>query len=167
MSLPKPPVHQDKFPKIESNLKELASAAQTLNTISDEFTKQVSAIEDTLNSLGLGIRAHVVVSSYTSLCGDITKYLRLAYGKSGRKWGFIIEQFTDDQNLPDYDDFESWPFKDAPRELRINVVDRIPELLEALVKKSSEIATKMTAKIDYTKELAARLIPSTPQGGKK
>lgn len=167
VSLSKAPSASELLLKAESNLKELASAAQKLNVISDEFTKQVSAIETTLNRLGLGVRAHVVVSSSGNWDGDVTTYLRLAYGKNGGKWGFIIEQYTDNQNLPDYTDFESWPFKDAPRELRIDVVEKIPELLQALVKKSADISAKMTQKIDYTKELAARLAPTSPQGSKK
>jgi hypothetical protein len=167
VSLPKAPSVPESLLKAESNLKELASAAQKLNVISDEFTNQVSAIETTLNRLGLGVRAHVIVYSSENMYGDITKYLRLAYGKTGGKWGFVIEQYTDDQNLPDFTDFESWPFKDAPRELRIDVVEKIPELLQALVKKSADIAAKMTQKIDYTKELAARLAPASPQGSKK
>jgi len=167
VSLSKAPSASELLLKAESNLKELASAAQKLNAISDEFTGQVSAIEATLNRLGLGVRAHIVVLSSSNADGFITRYLRLAYGNTGGKWGFVIGQYTDDQNLPDYTDFESWPFKDAPRELRIDVVEKIPELLQALVKKSADIAAKMTQKIDYTKELASRLAPTSPQGSKK
>jgi hypothetical protein len=153
--------------KVESNLKELTGAAQTLNAVSDEFTKQVSTIESTLSRLNLGIRAHVVVHSSTNMDGDATNYLRLAYGKLSGKWGFIIEQFTDHINWDEYTDFESWAFKDAPRELRIDAVDKIPELLEALVKKSGEIAAKMATKTEYTRELAARLAPTSASSAKK
>jgi hypothetical protein len=167
VSLPRTPLLSESLLKVESHLVELTGAAQTLNAVSDEFTKQVSTIENTLSRLNLGIRANVVVYSSSNMEGTVTKYLRLGYGKSGGRWGFIIEQFTDHLNWDDYEDFESWAFNDAPRELRIDAVDKIPELLEALVKKSGEIAAKMTKKTEYTKALAARLALTSASGAKK
>ena len=167
MSLPRTPLLPESLLKVESSLKELTGAAQTLNAVSNELTKQVSATESALSKLNLGIKAHVVVYSSSNMDGDVTKYLRLAYGKFGGKWGFIIEQFTDNINWDEYTDFESWAFNDAPRELRIDAVEKIPELLEALVKKAGETVAKMTQKTEYTKELAARLAPTSPQGSKK
>jgi hypothetical protein len=167
VSLPRTPLLPESLIKVDSHLKELAAAAKTLNVVSDELTTHVSAIEVVLNKLNLGVRAHVVAQSSSNIDGSITNYVRLAYGKSSGKWGFVIEQFTDDQNWDEFLNFESWSFKDAPRELRIVAVDKIPELLEALVKSSGEIAAKMTKKVGYTKELAAHLASPSPQGSKK
>src|SRR5262249_20062354 len=133
---------------------------------SDDLTKHVSFIEEVINKLNLGIKAHVVATQSSNFDESETHYVRLAYGKFGRKWGLIIEEFTDQQNWPDYVDFETWPFHEAPRELRIIAVDKIPDLLEALVKQSTDITSKLVKKVGFAKELAARVVPS-PQGSKK
>lgn len=62
----------------------------------------------------------------------------------------------------------SWSFKDAPRDLRLKVVERIPQLLEALVSKANEVASKVAEKAAFATELSAGLAEfSRAQGGKQ
>jgi hypothetical protein len=81
---------------------------------------------------------------------------RLAYGKMAGKWGFFIEYLTEDLRAG-HEDYESWLFKDAPREQRIKAVEKIPLLLEALVKKSTDVASDIEGKLSYAKSLASAL----------
>jgi hypothetical protein len=91
---------------------------------------------------------------------------RLAYGKIGRKWGFIIEYTEDDQADPDGGSFESWPFAESPREKRISAISSIPDLLVALVKKSNDFAAKISEKLKYSKELAVTISQLTAKAKK-
>ena len=45
-------------------------------------------------------------------------------------------------------DIQKWPFNDAPRHLRLQAVDKIPELLESLLKTAADMSDKMTQKAD-------------------
>src|SRR5215469_4031938 len=121
-------------------LTELTVAAGTLNDLSNQLSKEVSAIEGVVNELNLGIRTEVHAVTLRASdpgAGDhYSHWLRLAYGKAGARWGFIIEELTEDITNPEGDSYQSWFFQEAPREFRLKVVEKIPALIEALVKKS-------------------------------
>jgi len=153
---------------IKNHLAKLASAAQTLNDLSDQLTKEVTEIETALNKLNLGIWAHVnAVTLDSSDDGLYSHGLQLVYGKSGGKWGFLIDEYREDANYPDQGERESWAFKDAPRDFRLKVVDKIPALLEALVKRSAEVTSEITMKVRFANELALTFILNGPSDSKK
>jgi hypothetical protein len=49
---------------------------------------------------------------------------------------------------------ESWLFNDAPRDLRVDAVEKLPELLERLKKKAESTSKKIAEKTERAKELA-------------
>jgi hypothetical protein len=157
--------------KTAVQLANLAAAAATLNSLSDQLTKEVSAIEEVVNVLNLGIQTnvHAVTLVYAAPEeGDFySRWLRLAYGKSGGQWGFIIEELTEDPSEPEHDSYKSWAYHEAPREFRLKVVEKIPALLDALVKRSEEVAKEITKKVGFTRELASFVRKPSPDGSKK
>lgn len=153
--------------EITSKLPQLSKASQVLNNLSDELVKQVAGIEASLNKFNLGVSTYVVVSSSADEEGLWSQNLRLAYGKDGGKWGLIIERVTEDLRYgPEDTEYESWPFKDAPRELRLKVVDKIPLLLQALIKESEEVATQVRDAVAFTTDLAISFAQSSPESKK-
>lgn len=149
--------------KAQTKLQALTNAAQNLNELSDRLTAQVAEIETTINKLNLGVRAVVDVET-SSDDGLSTCVLRLGYGKVDGKWGFTIDQFLE----PDPEDtYEKWAFKDAPRDLRLKVVERIPQLLDELTTTSIKLASVINEKITVTKQLAASFKLSSTAGSKK
>jgi len=155
--------------KTAMQISKLSTAASTLNRLSDELTKEVAEIEVTLNALNLGVRAEVKA---TTLARDAEigycHWLNLAYGKKAGKWGFLVEEL--EETVADSNDegsYESWLFKDAPREFRLQVIDSIPALLDALVKKSDDTANEITNKVKFVKDLASNFPKSSQQGPKK
>ena len=70
-------------------------------------------------------------------------------------------------NIHDQGSYESWLFKDAPREFRLQVVESIPTLLDALAKKSDDTAAEITNKVKFVKELASNFHKTIQQGSKK
>jgi len=69
----------------------------------------------------------------------------------------------EDANYPDQGERESWAFKDAPRDFRLKVVDKIPALLEALVKRSAEVTSEITMKVRFANELALTSFSTVPR----
>lgn len=146
----------DEQVKIQTHLSELTSTARTLNELSDQLTKEVEIVESALNRLGLGVRASVKVEILDrSRDGSSERWTQLSYGKSKNGWGFLIEEIQENINYPEADRWETWPFKEAPREYRIKAVNRIPDLLEELAKRANETAATIKANISMAKDLVA------------
>src|SRR5438309_2254863 len=115
-------------------LQKLSSTAKNVNDLTDKLTKEVAGIETAVNRLNLGVETNVNVESWTDEMGNHSGLWRLAYGKNGGKWCFIVEYMTEDHRQgPMADTYEAWAFKDAPRDARIKCVEKIPNLLAVLV----------------------------------
>jgi len=142
-------------------LQELSSTAKTLNELTDKLTKEVSAIEDAVNRLHLGVETSVHVESWGDESGFQSGLWRLSYGKHAGKWCLFIEYLTEDRNVgPAADTYEAWLFKDAPRDTRIKAVSKIPDLLARLVEESRNLAEKISDKLTYAQEIAKSLAPA-------
>jgi len=154
--------------QIHQQLQELASAAQTLNELSDQLTKFVSDIEASVNKLNIGVTANVKTEQWSDEEGLSTTIWRLSYEKLSKQWGFAIERLTENLRWgPEAETYESWAFKDAPREHRMQAVEKIPALLEALLEKSKEVASEISGRVNYAKNLAATLNQEKTDGATK
>jgi hypothetical protein len=149
-------------PAVPNNLWRLANAAQNVNELSDRLTEQVSEIESAINKLNLGVDARVDVE--VSSQDGFDRITRLRYGKASGKWGFIIEEFVDQSPEETY---QEWAFKEAPRELRLKVVEWIPKLLDDLVNTSLKLASAINDKITLAKGLISLLPQPGPSGSNK
>jgi hypothetical protein len=76
----------------------------------------------------------------------------LGYGKHRGKWGLLVSYGWEDS-----DETEVIFLRDAPREVRIKAVDRIPGLLDALIQEMSALTQEASKKASEAKELAASL----------
>jgi hypothetical protein len=148
---------------IPNNLWRLASAAQNLNQLSDRLSEQVAELENGINKLNLGVRATVDVEA-SAVDNLVVLCLRLGYDKVGGQWGFCIDRFIESD--PE-DTYEKWSFKDAPRDLRLKVVDRFPQLLDEMVNTSLKLASEINDKISLAKGLVSLLPQPSPTGSKK
>ena len=92
--------------KIQSQLDSLASAARSVNQLTDQLTKDVGKIEDALGAMNLGINAHVSAPCSGLDGRKLNLVLGYTKGFAGR-WCFVIGEGTKD---------EAWPFRSAPRE---------------------------------------------------
>jgi hypothetical protein len=118
--------------------------------------------------LNLGVTVNVKIESWDSEDGESSSLWRLAYGKEAGKWGFIVEYISENLRYgPEADSYESWVFKDSPREQRLRAVEKIPLLLDALVAKSNEVAEEISRKVSYTQSLAATFLVAKPESAKK
>jgi len=129
---------------------QLSTVAAELNTVSDELGKPISEIDAALKKLNLGITTWVTIRGGEGehQLDDYTFWSRdLGYAKVASKWGISLRTVAGDRQSPYPDEIEEWLFNDAPRSLRLEAIDKIPELLEKL----SQDALKTT------KDIRARL----------
>jgi hypothetical protein len=154
--------------RISNSYKQLASAASELNAVSDELGKFVSALDGALRRLNLGIATWLRLESREDGSGNYIKR-DLGYGKVGNRWGIALRTMTGNHNTPEESNVEEWLFNEAPRALRIEAVEKLPDLFESLVKEADAATKQIRSKTQHVQQLAVALgdspqppVPSPP-----
>jgi hypothetical protein len=145
---------------VESTLKKLASVSQSLNQASDLVTSRIAEVETALREYKLGVEAWADIRRWYDE-GQYTdgswyrlgRTQRLAYGKKDGKWGLLTYIIAEES-----DEYEEFAFlREAPRDVRLAAIDKLPELLEALVEKAVQTAQEATKKAEKAGQIAAGL----------
>jgi hypothetical protein len=133
----------EKVERVQRAVQQLPTVAAALNAATDALGNSVSKLDALLKKFSLGVPTWVSFSSHR---GDEGYYKEdIGYSKLNGRWGIAIRTVSGDFANPD-DDIEQWPFNDAPRLLRVNAVEKIPELLDALIEKSEEMTKAIAVK---------------------
>ena len=130
--------------------RQLSVAANTLNAASDKLGTSVANLDVALKKLNLGISSWVHFREGSSDDGYYYSYQDIGYAKIGGTWGLAIKTVSGDvRNLED-EECEQWSFNEAPRNLRVQAVKKIPDLLEKLIKDAADITKKV---VNQTEEV--------------
>src|SRR5258708_4428162 len=142
--------------KIDASLRKLSSLSKNLNQVSDELTAQLTSIEDAINALKLGVFAWVVIDEYSyeeaGLKQTVTRKVELGYGKHKGRWALLYDDY-----LKEMDDSNPGFLREAPRDIRFEAVEKIPELLEKLAEETSKTTDTAIATTSQAKEIADAL----------
>lgn len=126
-------------------MKELDNTAQNLNLVSANLTAVIQSLEKRLAETNLGVSAWYGPPNSRHLVG---------YGKMKNRWGLQIRE-TNKSEKPE--DWETWPYAEAPRYLRVDCVAWLPELFNLLKQRAAEMADKIeraTSKaVDFLRSL--------------
>jgi hypothetical protein len=142
--------------RISSSYKQLTQAATELNAVSDELGKFVTALDSALRRLNLGIATWLRLESREDGSGNYTKR-DLGYAKIGNKWGIALRAMSGNHNDVEDSNVEEWLFNDAPRALRIESVEKLPDLFESLVKEADVATKQIRTKMERAQALASAL----------
>lgn len=135
--------------------KRLAASSEVLNAASDEYSKPISELDAQLQKLNIGLITWQNIASGSDE-GDGYWSRDVGYAKIGDKWGLAIRT-VDGRHSWDRDDIEEWSFHEAPRSYRIEALEKLPDLLEQLIKNAEKTAKKLQEKTVEAKELASAL----------
>ena len=131
----------------------MKGAANDLNDASDGLTTVVSDFEAILKPLNLGTPAWVTISTETD--HDFWQdTVEIGYARIGSKWGVAIRKVVENLSTGEDPDVTQWLFNDAPRRLRLDAIDNLPRLVDAL----TAVALTATAAIRKKSEQAAALV---------
>jgi hypothetical protein len=132
--------------RLEASTKGLEASAARLNAASDEIAQPISSVEATIKGLNLGLAAWTKIDG--GLDGDTGQYWRLeiGYAKCSGKWGIVLRTVDGDVGSPE-DDVELWLFNDAPRTLRLQAIEKLPELLVELLAELTRVSDATAEKI--------------------
>lgn len=132
---------------LKTSFDELRKAAGVLNTASDEFGKPIAQLDKALKRLNLGVPAWVTIERQDN--GDVGYFWmrQLGYGKIGPRWGIAIREMSGFVDDPERESCEEWLFSDAPRALRIQAIDKLPDLITKLAKEATSMAHELQEKV--------------------
>lgn len=152
--------HNDTTPdKVTASFKLLQVAATRLNSVSDELSKSIDALDSALKRLNLGVPAWVKIAGDFDANTGYFWARELGYARIGPKWGIALRTRDGDAGDPSHESVEEWLFGDAPRKLRLEAISKLPQLLEELVKQADSIAEKIKDKIGEAQQVAQAITP--------
>jgi hypothetical protein len=146
--------HDDLTHRVSSSYQQLSAAASQLNAVSDELGKFVGALDGALRKLNLGIATWLRLDGREDGLGNYIKR-DLGYAKVGGKWGISLRVVAGNHNTPDVSTVEEWLFNEAPRSLRIEAVEKLPDLFDNLVREADAATRTIKSKTQRVQELAA------------
>jgi len=153
-----------KVTKVQSDFHTLSEIASSLNAASDELTKTVTILDESLKKLNVGLSVWV---SFRSRADEDTPYIfdedQIGYCKVNGTWGIALRRIWGNETLDGYSEDGPWLFNDASREMRLLSVDQIPGVIEALAKEAFNTTTKIQEKTKKVRELAEAIAPFTDQ----
>lgn len=145
---------------VEATLSKLAYVSESINKSSDSLSEQILEVESALQRYCLGVSVWVRISSWDvevpvigAMDTNVTRMWCLGYGKYFGKWGLLVSECDDDVPSDGNVSF----LREQSRDVKLEAVGKLPDLLKALLKKATEVATEATAKANVTREIAAGL----------
>ncbi len=157
-----------KVEKVQTHFQALSSVASSLNKVSDELTKVVTILDEALKKLNVGLTVWV---TFRSRGVEPLEYDndQIGYCKVNGKWGIALRRIWGDDARGFYGDEGPWLFNEAPREMRLHGVDKIPEVIEALGKEAFDTTKKIHEKTQEIREFAGAIekIASEQPGSSK
>src|SRR5262245_40836862 len=139
--------------RVSASYKQLSNAANDLNAVSDELGKFIGALDAALRKLNLGIPSWLRLDSREDGSGNYIKR-DLGYAKIGNRWGIALRSMTGNHNTPDVSNSEEWLFNDAPRSLRIEAIEKLPDLFDHMVKEVDVATKQIKSRTEQAEHLA-------------
>ena len=135
--------------RVSAAFEKLATFAPELNAASDELATPIHTINEALQTLNLGVSAWVTfdVQHYE---GEPLWVYSIGYAKVAGRWGIAIRDAGPEET-------REWPFGDAPRSLRLEALEKLPELLDELANTASKTAVALKNKIAMTEQVATTI----------
>jgi hypothetical protein len=146
---------ESQIEKIQKHFQALTGISSSLNTASDELTQAVGLLDEALKKLNIGLSVWVIFRSrgndYYPECYDLDQ---IGYCKVNGSWGIAIQHIWGDETRDQHNSEGPWLFNDASREMRVQGVDKLPELIEELSKVAIETQKKIQEKTKQVRDLA-------------
>lgn len=143
---------------VEQSYLRLTLISQSLNAASDKLGQSITKVENLIKNLNLGISSWV--NFQDSEDNGYYSYERLVYTKEGKNWGLFIKKGHGHEAEP-VETSEIWAFNEAPRELRVRAIKKLPDLLARLAKDSEAIMAQVEKGTEDVDAFAETLVAAS------
>lgn len=143
--------------RLVESYRKLAATADVLSAKSDALSNVIGVIDSTLQGLNLGIIAWEKISGVNDEDAGSYWSKDVGYAKIHGIWGLAIRETRGNHHGEDHE-VEEWLFSNAPRSLRIEALDKIPDLLDKLNASAEKTARKIEAKTQQAGVMAQALM---------
>jgi len=134
---------------------ELSTAGEDLAAAASELGVTITAIEQFLSSRNITVPAWVRVKGWEH---ESEYWFRdVGYDMVAGSWHLAIRERKGDERWPEDESVWIWSFNNSPRKARISAVDKLPELLKALIKEAERTARRLRDKTVEINAFAATL----------
>jgi anion-transporting ArsA/GET3 family ATPase len=140
--------------KVQTHFQTLSKIAASLNTASDELTSSVETLSELLKKLNVGLTVWVVFRTRDEDEPQTYDQDEIGYYKVGGEWGIALRSVYGNFSHDEHSTESLWLFNDAPREMRLAAVDKLPDLIEALAKEAFNTTRRVQEKAQQVRELA-------------
>ena len=131
--------------RISASIQKLAASAANLNKASDEFGKHALAVNEALQRLNIGIEVWQLIKQTPSDDGsEVNDYV--GYARVDGHWGLALSTVHHEFD-GEVESDEEWAFNDGPRSLRIEAIDKLPDLLDKIAGEAEKAARKLESSV--------------------
>jgi hypothetical protein len=141
--------------QVLASFAKLSITSATLNSATDRLNRAVASLDDSLRKLNLGIPCWVQFSLDEH--GPLWFTEDLGYAKINGKWCIGLKKTDGDINSDNTDeitDETTWPFAEAPREMRIRAIVYLQKLIDRLDEEAANATKMLEAKSAEAEQLA-------------
>lgn len=139
--------------RISAAFESLAQSAKAIHEASGKVASPVAALDRALQRLNTGVACWTKISNGDDGFGAYWSN-DVGYARIGKEWGLAIRTVEGDESNPDREQTEEWLFNQAPHYLRIKAIEKLPELIEAMVEATNATAARLAEKAAPARELA-------------
>jgi len=125
--------------------------------VSNDLATEIAPLDAALKTLSIGVPVWHAFHHSSDEYGNYWERF-VGYAKVGTKWGLACSVMQG-HSSSGADENEEWLFNDAPRWLRLEAFDHIPELLERMVSTVDETTQCIESKIEVAKTYADLVAP--------
>lgn len=143
--------------RVSTAYAKLSAVAADLNDASDELGKTISQIDTALKKLNVGVIVWITIQARPADPNNGETWYEadhLGYAKVNGRWGVAIRTVGEDIQNPDHCSDEQWLFNDAPRALRLQAIDKIPDLLEGLAQVAAKTKEEIRKRLKDAQDVA-------------
>jgi hypothetical protein len=139
--------------RISAAFESLTKSARAIHEASGKVASPVADLDRALQRLNVGVACWTRISGDNDGFGEYWSK-DVGYARVGRTWGLAIRTVEGDESRPDQERSEEWLFNEAPHHLRIKAIEKLPELVEAMVEATNATAARLAEKVAPARELA-------------
>lgn len=132
-------------PAARALFEQLSQTASSLNTASDLLNKRVEQLESALQRFNLGISCWEEFASSDEERFPLWVSEQIGYSKLKDRWRICLRKKSGHETYPEQDEETTWPFPDAPREMRVRASHHFPKLIAKLNEEAKATEQKLSA----------------------